>query len=419
MKDQAILTRLAARVFNTPLMIHPDKLNVILGAIGNRFGLDVPEKASQDDWFTSPQRDAPKTEAALAVIPVYGTLVHRTSGMDALSGLRSYGRIREDFREALEDPVVTAIVLDIDSAGGEVAGAHDLADEIYKARGNKPIYAVANEMAYSAAYLLASAAEEIFIPRTGGMGSIGVIAVHVDQSGWDEQKGLKYTPVFAGAHKNDFSPHHPLSDEALAIIQAEINETWDLFVDTVARNRALEPKDVKSMEAGIFMGRHSVEAGLADQVMSWDQALEYIVSTTNSKGGFRMNQEELRSQMEALLTTPGLDADAVLETLGYVPKSNQDNVEQLIAQATEKGRTEAMDRVTGILDLCKLAGRSDMAEPLVKIGCTVEDARKQIIDAKASDSGKDEIVSTVGALTTGELNPVLENARKRADAAKR
>jgi ClpP class serine protease len=251
------------------------------------------------------------------------------------------------------------------------------------------------------------------------MGSIGVIAVHVDQSGWDDKNGLKYTSIFAGAHKNDFSPHHPLSDEALAIIQTEINETWDLFAGTVARNRALKPKVIKSMEAGIFQGRHAVEAGLADRVMSWDQALEYIVSTNNSKGGFRMNQEELRSQMEALITTPDVDADAALESLGYVPLANQDDVEQRVAEATEQGRTEVMDRVTGILDLCKLAGRSDMAESLVKSGCTVEEARKQIIDAKAGESGKDEIISTVGALSTGEVNPVLLNAQKRADAAKR
>jgi signal peptide peptidase SppA len=419
MKDKAILTRLAARVFNTPLMIHPDKLSVILGVIGNRFGLDMPEKAIQDDWFTTPQRDDSENEGTLAIIPIHGTLVQRTGGLDALSELRSYEGIRKDFREALEDPAFSGIILDIDSPGGEVAGAFDLADEIFEARSIKPVYAVANERAYSAAYLLASAAEEVFLPRTGGMGSIGVIAVHIDQSGWDEKEGLKYTPIYAGEHKNDFSAHQPLSEEAFKIIQAEINETWDLFTDTVARNRGLDPKTVKDMEAGIFQGQHAAEAGLANQVMSWDQALKYIVSTNQNKGGFTMTNEELRTQLETLITTPDVDADAALLSLGYIPKDNEINVEEIRAEATEQGRTEVMDRVTGILDLCKLAGMPDMAAPLIKDGATVEEARKKIIDAKADESGKNEIISTVGALSTGEENPLLENAQKRADAVKR
>ena len=132
-----------------------------------------------------------------------------------------------------------------------------------------------------------------------------------------------------------------------------------------------------------------------------------------------MNQEELSSQLEALITTPGVDADAALLSLGYVPQASEINVEAIIAEATEKGRQEATARVMGILDLCKLAGMPEMAVSLIKDNATVEEARKKIIDAKADESGKDEIISTIGALTTGEVNPILADAQKRAGVSKR
>ena len=132
-----------------------------------------------------------------------------------------------------------------------------------------------------------------------------------------------------------------------------------------------------------------------------------------------MNQEELTSQLEALITTPGVDADAALLSLGYVPQASEINVEAITAESTEKGRQEATARVMGILDLCKLAGMPEMAVSLIKDNATVEEARKKIIDAKADESGKDEIFSTIGALTTGEENPILADAQKRPGVSKR
>ena len=154
-------------------------------------------------------RKSTKGGGQIAVIPVYDSLVFRTLGLRALSGLTSYEDIRGRFREARDDSSVEGILFDIDSHGGEEAGLFDLVDEIHEARGEKPIMAVANEMAYSAAYAIASAADEIYLPRTGGVGSIGVVALHVDQSSYDAQKGFKYTYIYAGSHKIDYSPRPP------------------------------------------------------------------------------------------------------------------------------------------------------------------------------------------------------------------
>jgi signal peptide peptidase SppA len=313
---------------------------------------------------------------------------------------------------------VAAIVFDIDSPGGEVAGLFDLVDEIYEARGAKPIYAIANESAYSAAYAIASAADEVYLPRTGGVGSIGVIAIHVDQSSFDEKTGFSYTPIFAGARKNDFSRHEPLSDEARRTLQAEIDEMYDLFVDTVARNRAIEASRIRATEAGFFQGKKAVNAGLADKVLPWDKAIRNITSKT--RGGVFMS---LKKKLEALLSGfSGEEIKGELAELGYVPQashaSQSDQVEDTpppdTEQVTEEARQQAVSDTREIVEICALAGMPQMALSLIDSGATAEEARKKVLEAKADDAG-DEIISTVGAISTGETNPLVADARRRAE----
>jgi signal peptide peptidase SppA len=264
----SLLARLSERVVNVPLMILPDKLSVILSVIGERIGIDekitLIETGLKTPLGNSKSGDEPIPEN-ISVIPVLGSLVHRTHGLDAMSGLTSYEDIRKNFRAALEEKS-DAILFDINSPGGEAHGLMDLVDEIYEARGDKPIYAVANEAAYSAAYAIASAADKIFLSRSAGVGSVGVIAIHRDQSKFDESVGMKYTPVYAGARKNDLSPHHPLSTEARDFLKEEVERHYQMFVDTVARNRGIPVSKVKSTEAGLFTGDSAVAVGFADEV---------------------------------------------------------------------------------------------------------------------------------------------------------
>lgn len=418
MTETALLTRLASRIVNTPLMIHVDKLNAILGAVGHRIGLFAPEKAASPPARAAERKANSTGGGRIAVIPVYDSLVFRTLGLQALSGLTSYEDIRSRFREARDDSTVEGIILDLDSHGGEEAGLFDLVDEIHEARGEKPITAVANEMAYSAAYAIASAADKVYLPRTGGVGSIGVVALHVDQSAYDAQKGFKYTYIYAGSHKIDFSPHAPLSPGTLNRLQAEIDEARELFIDTVARNRGLAASKVRATEALTFTGTHAVDAGLADGIMPFSKALDRI-RITSKKGGIFMNQNELKTQLEGLITTPGLDAEAALEELGFVAKPSGEpepavDLEAARKEAAETAAAEALGRVRGILDLCALAGMPEMAATLIREDLSVEDARKRILEARAEESSRQEIVSTVSALSTGEVNPLLADARRRA-----
>ncbi len=153
----------------------------------------------------------------IAIIRIYGVLTKKTEAFDHILDMTSYENIHEEIESALEDKSIETILFDIDSPGGEVNGVFDLADFIYESRAKKRIIAIANDDAYSAAYAIASSAEKVFVSRTSGVGSIGVIASHIDQSRFDERQGIKYTTIFAGSRKNDLNPHEPMTSESLGI----------------------------------------------------------------------------------------------------------------------------------------------------------------------------------------------------------
>lgn len=212
----------------------------------------------------------------VAIIPVRGVLMPGNFAWgDWATG---YDWIRLGVLTAAADPDVRAIVLDVDSPGGTVAGCFDLADTIHAARGNKPIWAILSENAYSATYAIASAADHITVPRTGGTGSIGVIWMHVDWSKALEEAGIKVTFVTYGARKADGHPEIPLDKEALARIQADIDTMGELFVNTVARNRNLAADKVRDTEAATFLGADGVSRGLADAVMAPDAAFRTLLA---------------------------------------------------------------------------------------------------------------------------------------------
>lgn len=276
------LPHLAQRIFNTPLAIHPGKAEVIVAALADRLGVSSimrPHAGWYDDDFTSQKSNGGYdiTDDGVAVIGVSGTLVQQLGTLRPYSGMTGYDGIRQNFLSAMIDPSVKAILLDISSPGGEVSGLFDLADEIYSQRGEKPIWAVLNDMAFSAAYALASAADVITVPRTGGTGSIGVIWMHVDWSKALTQSGLNVSILTFGDFKADGHPEIPLSDDARARFQADIDTMGKLFADTVARNRGMTASAVVAMQAGTFLGESGVAAGLADFVLSPDAAYRKLI----------------------------------------------------------------------------------------------------------------------------------------------
>lgn len=277
---------LAQRLFNTPLAIAPGKIEVIMAALADRFGLarlfrtDGEIIAFEGDWeMGEPAQERPyEVVDRVAVIPVQGTLVQKLGTLAPYSGMTGYDGLRANFNMALDDNAVAAVVLDIDSPGGEVAGCFDLVDLIYAARGRKPIWAILTESAFSAAYALASACDRVIVPRTGGTGSVGVITAHVDFSQALTQAGIAVTLISYGARKADANEVSPLSREARERIQADVDTLGELFVATVARNRNLPAHRVRATQAATYLGMEGVAVGFADDVMAPDEAFGALLA---------------------------------------------------------------------------------------------------------------------------------------------
>src|SRR5215204_502404 len=266
------LPHVASRVFGTPLMIARGKLKVILGVLAPRFTGSPVEPVGPT---VDPAPLISITAEQVAVVSVIGTLVSRSGYLDASSGLLSYGEIGDAIASAMDDPSVRGVILDIDSPGGEVGGLFDLVERIQtiKAASGKPLWAVANESALSAAYAIASAADRLYVTRTGELGSIGVVAVHVDESGADAKAGLSWSFVFAGDQKVDGNAHEPLSQRARATIQADVDRLYAEFCGLVAANRGLTAETVRDTNAAVYRGELAVRGGLADRVGTLDTAI--------------------------------------------------------------------------------------------------------------------------------------------------
>jgi capsid assembly protease len=281
--------RIAARAFNTPLLVEPTKAMAFLSGLGPRILGRQLEMAGYDgalDGTTAlPARasilagnlterlhqhgDAPYPVVdGIAVIEIAGVLIHRGSWIGQSSGQTSYEGIVAQINAAASDPAVRGIALDIDSFGGEVAGVFDLADRIRAIRGSKPVWAFVAEHAFSAGYALASQADRILLPRTGALGSIGVVVMHADLSGQLDQDGVRVTLIHSGRHKVDGNPYAPLPKAVQGDIQREIDVLRFLFAETVAAGRAgrLSQEAALATEAATFRGADAVAAGLADEV---------------------------------------------------------------------------------------------------------------------------------------------------------
>jgi signal peptide peptidase SppA len=226
----------------------------------------------------------------VAVLPVYGTITQKGGGLlDSLMGSgTSTERFGAMFSQVMADDTVKAVVLDVDSPGGSVFGVPELADTIFKARGSKPIIAVANSLAASAAYWLASQADQIIVSPSSEVGSIGVYALHEDISKMAEDMGVKVTLISAGQYKTEGNEFEPLSDEARTAIQSRVDDYYGMFVKAVARGRGVSETAVRGGfgEGRVVGAVEAVKLGMADKVGTLADTLKRFT------GGSTMLAEE-------------------------------------------------------------------------------------------------------------------------------
>ena len=412
------LPHLASRLYGTPLLLARAKLDVILSVLGER--VNWPESDLAAPLVSKrPTIDAP---VGIAVIPVVGSLVRRTVGLDPASGFTSYAEIAGMVDAAIADPSVEGIVLDIDSPGGEAGGVFELGERIRAADGVKPVWAIASDTAFSAAYAIGCAASRLLVSRTGGVGSIGVIAMHVDQTARDAQQGYRYTPVTAGDHKNDFSPHEKLGPEAHARLQAEVDRLYSMFVDHVAAMRKLDADAVRATEAGIYFGMDAVTAGLADAVGSLDAVLAEFSSflvARRARGHTMSDSSRLSAVTPSTLMenstmplTAPVDQPLTDEPVtSAAPDADKPVADESSPATTDASRADAV----AIAELCQLAGHPELTAAFLAEGVSEAQVRKALLASRADSP---EIRSTIAPDTAppqqsqSAANPLMAAVKK-------
>ena len=285
--------RAASLLFNQPLLTTPDMLDLAVRWANQTMSLNIVNLSmggatttpsmfyDDDDYQAEQDRREEQRRAAIAqtgveVIGVHGILVSRGSHLNACETMTSYEGLRAALNQAVADPMVEHIVFDIDSPGGSAVGAFELAADIRAATKIKPITGLVNYMAYSGGYLIASACTEVVVSLTSGVGSIGVIASHMDRSRMVEGMGVKVTTVFAGAHKNDLSPTEPLTEQSLQVLNEIVHESYQLFTTHVADYRNRDVADIVATEAACYRGSAAIAVGLADRLEAPQLAVDNL-----------------------------------------------------------------------------------------------------------------------------------------------
>jgi len=236
---------------------------------------EIPERIG-----ITPKSASNLQQPGVAVIPIQGVIAQRVSLMSDVSGGVSTEQISADLRNALGDDTVKSIMFDLDSPGGTVYGVEEVADEIYRARGRKPMTAAVNSLAASAAYWIASAADQIVVTPGGEVGSVGVFMEHLDMSKALESEGMDMTLISAGPYKTEGNPYEPLTDEARIFLQGQVDRYYGKFVSALARNRGVSSKRVREEfgEGRVFGAEQALEAKMVDRVSTFDQTIASAVS---------------------------------------------------------------------------------------------------------------------------------------------
>lgn len=384
---------LLSLMVNTPLLADPRKVGIVFNVLRRKANLgqiDLPntphaaridalwkaeQEASQfsgenpaatgDTWL---RREPFRLDRGVAIISTVGSMVNRGAWVgDDGSGLVSYEGFKFQLDRASKNDQVKSIILDIETPGGQAIGAFEAARAVRLAAAIKPVYAVVNGMAASAGYAMASGATRIITTESGLSGSIGVVALHLDHSEQLADEGIKPTFIHAGAHKVDGNPLEPLTDEVKEEWQAEIQETYELFLDTVAAGRGsrLSKEQARDTQARTFMGQSAVDAGLADAVGTFEEVLEEAVTRGRRRGGARTSGATAMSALGPDDTQTGQNQPAATTTAPAAGTFTQADLDRAVAAATANARTEgataAQTRLDAIMGDARTQGREAAA----------------------------------------------------------
>ncbi|WP_252109060.1 MULTISPECIES: S49 family peptidase [unclassified Halomonas] len=303
---------IASMVFNTPLFATPTLVQAVRSVLEPRLlgrAHDMPQTLGMDAGHDG-DRELQRLNVTgrIAIIPVQGVLVARRGQINAAcEELVSYEKLRSQINAALKHELVEEIFLDFHTGGGQAMGCKELADFIRASTAIKPITALVNFAAYSAGYYLAAACTRIIASPTAGVGSIGVIIETYEVSRMESEMGITFNTYYRGDHKNNMSPHEPITDQAVQEINAMLDGSYAEFTESVASYRGLEVGAVIDTQARLYRPRDALAANLIDEVATAQDAINAAAERyTSNTGSTPRNTRSIRAQARALDTSSQL-----------------------------------------------------------------------------------------------------------------
>ncbi|ECO4474806.1 S49 family peptidase [Salmonella enterica] len=416
---QRNLPHILSQATNAPLLLEPAYARVFFCALGRESGagsLHIPQNQENLDQagmelVTGNYMSGDKPRArfyqvvnGIAVLPVSGTLVHKLGGMRPFSGMTGYDGITARLQQAISDPEVTGVLLDIDSPGGQAAGAFDCADMIYRLGQQKPIWALMNDVACSGAMLLASACSRRLVTQTARIGSVGVVMAHASYAGQLEQEGVEITLLYSGKHKTDLNPYQALPDDVRTDYQQKMDATRQMFADRVAQYIGLSAEAVMATEAAIYDGQAGIEVGLADEMVNAADAISVMAAAlkNNSKGGdmpeltaTEAAAQENRRVMGIIGCSEAKGREALAQMLAGQPGMSVAQAQGILAAAAPQ--QEVVSEADRIMALDDAKGREGLASTLAAMSDMTTERAKTIL-AAAPRAGATSLSDSILAL---------------------
>lgn len=408
-----VVASLAAAVLNQPLMVQPAIGEALVGGYleGKVTSTDSVLKADRFEVAGESGEAVGVAQTMIGVINLSGAMVNRPMPGASGPGPVSYAAVRDAFDELLEDDAVTSIILRLDTPGGMASGCFDLVDHIYQARGRKPVYALVDDHAYSAGFALATACDEIWVSRTGGVGSVGVVCYHYDWSGNNAQIGLKVTPLFAGDRKIDFNPNFPLSEEAHAAAMADLEGMRTLFVDSVARNLGMDSAAVLATQAGCYRGQAAVDIGFATRLGTWHDLVAHLgaggapasLDAGDPESDDEPDSSATQPKAAGAAVAPAPPADdapgaaaaiAAAATASELPPALVVAVLKRPLQPGESAEA-AIEYAGAVQDACAAVLRGDvsLAASFIETNTDLDTVRAQLLSMKAEEGRSTQVVT--------------------------
>ena len=392
----------------------------------------------------------------IATIPITGPMFRYANLFTEMSGATSYEVLATDFTAAVNDPAVQAIILSIDSPGGEAFGAAELSDMIYNARGEKPIIAYVGGFGASAAYWVASAASEVVVASTAIVGSIGTImSVYKEGDEPDETGGREIAFVSSQSPDKNLDPTSEKGEEKY---QAIVDQLTEVFVDDVARNRGVSAKTVLADfgQGGVFVGGQAAKAGLADRIATLEITHQSLVAKLNS-GSLPFQRRvsarvaKTAATLEQLFQTAGLDNAvrhvAALETLtsSTTTRTKAEGNQGVALKITttesrepdgpalpepaagaalpedkkmdehEKKLADFKARLAEVQTLCVMAGCPERAIELAESDKSIEEIRTEMLEVKRAGEARAQKAQPdpLNVPDSGQVHSVVDRAADR------